>query len=331
MKLLILGGTIFLGRHIVEAALARGHEITLFNRGQHNVDLFPQVEKLHGDRTSDLSALAGRQWDAVIDTCGYAPRHVRASAEFLAEQVEHYTFISSISVYPDFTQAGIDENAPVGALADPTVEEITGETYGPLKALCEQAAEAALPGLVLNIRPGLIVGPHDPTDRFTYWPQRVARAGEILAPGDPQQFVQFIDVRDLAAWTVAIIEQRKTGIYNATGPTHPLTMQNFLEACQNVTQDNVLFTWVSDEFLLAQEVGPFAEMPLWVPASEAGLEQVNCAKAIGDGLTFRALPETIIDTLAWHNQRVSDVGLRAGLAPEREAALLTAWHQSLQK
>ncbi|MCX6047150.1 MAG: SDR family oxidoreductase [Chloroflexi bacterium] len=331
MKLLILGGTIFLGRHIVEAALARDHEITLFNRGQHNADLFPQVEKIHGDRTSDLSPLAGRRWDAVIDTCGYVPRHVRASTEFLAGQVDHYTFISSISVYPDFTQPNIDEDAPVGTLADPTVEEITGETYGPLKALCEQAAEEAMPGQVLNIRPGLIVGPFDPSDRFTYWPQRVKRAGEILAPGDPQQFVQFVDARDLASWIVAMVEKRKTGIYNATGPAQPLAMQDFLAACQHVTQDNVMFTWVAEEFLLAQEVGPFVEMPLWVPASEAGLDQVNCAKAIGDGLTFRAIEETIDDTLAWQTTRPADVALRAGLAPERESALLAAWHQSLQK
>ncbi|MEZ4639106.1 MAG: hypothetical protein R2856_29775 [Caldilineaceae bacterium] len=168
MNLLILGGTVFLGRHLVEAALARGHEITLFNRGQHNPDLFPGVEKLRGDRDNDLAALAGRRWDAVIDTCGYIPRAVRQSAQLLADAVDHYTFVSSLSVYADFSKPGIDESAPVGRIDDPTVEQVTGETYGPLKALCEEAAEAAMPGRVFNVRPGLIVGPNDPTDRFTY-------------------------------------------------------------------------------------------------------------------------------------------------------------------
>ena len=185
MNLLILGGTVFLGRHLVEAALARGHAVTLFNRGQHNPDLFPEVERLRGDRDGDLQALEGRRWDAVVDTCGYVPRVVRASAEMLAPNVDHYTFISSISVYADTSKPGIDEQAPVGTLDDPTTEEVTGESYGPLKALCEQAAEAAMPGRVLNIRPGLIVGPHDPTDRFTYWVRRVAEGGEVLAPGNP--------------------------------------------------------------------------------------------------------------------------------------------------
>ena len=327
MKLLMLGGTIFLGRQIVEAALARHHEITLFNRGQHNVDLFPQVEKLHGDRTQDLSALAGRRWDAVIDPSGYIPRHVRTAAQALADQVEHYTFISSISVYPDFSQPGLDETAPIGKLADESVEEVTGETYGPLKALCEQAAERALPGRVFNLRPGLIVGPFDPSDRFTYWPQRVARGGEILAPGDPQQTIQFVDVRDLAAWTVQMVEARKTGIYNATGPAQPLSMAEFLNSCQTVIQSDATFTWVAEEFLLAQEVGPFVEMPLWVPASEAGLDQVHCAKAIEAGLAFRPVAETIRDTLAWHASRPLDIPLRAGLTPERERSLLNAWHQ----
>src|SRR5262245_38592594 len=194
MKLLILGGTVFLGRYLVETALAHGHEVTLFNRGQHNPDLYPDVEKLHGDRDGGLDILRGRRWDAVIDTCGYVPRVVRASAELLAGAVDHYTFISSISAYPSFKAIGNDERPPVGTLADPTVEEVTGESYGPLKALCEQAVEQALPGRTLNIRPGLIVGPYDPSDRFTYWPHRVAQGGEVLAPGRPERHVQVVDV-----------------------------------------------------------------------------------------------------------------------------------------
>jgi len=332
MKLLILGGTIFVGRHLVEAALARGHEVTIFNRGQHNADLFDTgpyaaVEKLRGDRDNQLDALRGRQWDAVIDTCGYIPRVVRLSAELLADQVANYLFISSISAYADFSQPGIDESSPVGRLADPTTETVTGESYGPLKVLCEEAAEAAMPGRVLTIRPGLIVGPDDPTDRFTYWPVRVARGGALLAPGNPQQQVQVIDVRDLAAWIIQMAERGESGIYNATGPASPLTMQTLLQECQAITGSDAQIEWVSEAFLLAEEVGAFVELPLWVPAAEAGIEQVNCQKALEAGLTFRPLTDTIRDTLAWHHQRPADYSLRAGLSAEREAALLAKWQQ----
>ena len=233
MNLLILGGTIFLGRYLVEAALARGHQVTLFNRGQHNSELYPDVEKLRGDRDGGLDVLRGRRWDAVVDTSGYVPRVVRASAELLADAVEHYTFISSISVYPHFRSVGLDESAPVGTLDDPTVEEITGESYGPLKALCEQAVEQALPGRTLVIRPGLIVGPHDYSDRFTYWVRRVAQGGELLAPAHPDWHTQIIDVRDLAEWTLRMVERRQTGVYNATGPEYDLTFGQLLETCRS--------------------------------------------------------------------------------------------------
>lgn len=216
MKILVLGGTRFLGRHIVEAALAGGHDITLFNRGQNNPDLFPEVEKLRGNRDGDLSALQGRQWDAVIDTCGFVPRIVQASAALLADSVRHYTFISSISVYADFSKPAMNENAPVGTMQDESIEEITAETYGPLKALCERTAEKAMPGRVLHIRPGYIVGPFDPTDRFTYWPRRVATGGEMLAPGRPDSQIQFVDVRDLANWIIRMVETNRTGVFNAT-------------------------------------------------------------------------------------------------------------------
>jgi 2'-hydroxyisoflavone reductase len=329
MKLLILGGTVFLGRHLVEAATARGHSLTLFNRGQHNPELFPQVEKLRGDRDGDLSALQGRRWDAVIDTCGYLPRAVRASAELLADAVDHYTFISSISVYADFHTLAMNESAPVGTLADETVEEVTGETYGPLKALCEQAAERALPGRVLNIRPGLIVGPHDPTDRFTYWPVRVARGGEVLAPGRPHVPVQVIDGRDLAEWTVRMVEARQVGVYNATGPDYELTMERLLEQCKAVTDADARFVWVDEQFLLDNEVKPWMELPLWVAGDGnlAHLLRIDCRKAFATGLTFRPLAETIRDTLAWEATRPSEAEQerRAGMKPEREAELLRAW------
>lgn len=327
MKLLILGGTVFLGRALTESALARGHTVTLFNRGQHNADLFPELDKLRGDRNGDLDALKGRQWDAVIDTCGYVPREVRASAELLADAVGHYTFISTISVYSDFSQPGMDESGPLGTLEDETTEEVTGETYGPLKALCERAAEAALPGRTLNIRPGLIVGPHDPSDRFTYWPRRIAQGGDVLAPAPPDQLVQIVDARDLAEWNIRLVEAGQTGIFNATGPDVPLTMQALLETCQAVTSSDARLVWMDEAFLLEQGAVPWMEIPLWVPASEgAGFSEVNCQKAIASGLTFRPLAETIRDTLAWDATRPQEVKLRAGLAPEKEANLLQAWH-----
>src|SRR5436305_843135 len=264
MRLLIIGGTVFLGRHLVEAALQRGHEVTLFNRGQHNPELFPEVEKLRGDRDGELSALKGRTWDAVIDTCGYFPRVVRQSAGLLADSVGHYTFISSISVFPEDVPPGTTENAPLLSMDDETVEEITGETYGPLKVLCERAVEEELPGRTLIIRPGLIVGPNDPTDRFTYWPVRVARGGRTLAPGRPERLIQFIDVRDLAEWNIRMVEDRKTGIFNANGPNYDLSMGSLLESCKDVSGSDAEFVWVSEDFLTENGVGEWMDMPLWV-------------------------------------------------------------------
>lgn len=329
MKLLIIGGTRFVGRALVDSALARGHEVTLFNRGQSNPGLYPQVETIMGDRAGDLSALSGRQWDAVIDTCGYVPRIVRHMAKTLSGNVGHYTFISTISVYNDFMQAGIDETYPVGTLEDETVEEVTGETYGPLKALCERAVEEEFPGRVLNIRPGLIVGPYDGSDRFNYWPYRVSRGGEVLAPGNPNAPVQIIDVRDLGDWTLDMAERQATGVYNATGPEQPLTICRVLESCREVTNSDATFTWVSDEFLVEQGVGAYVEMPLWVPEGEdtVGFDRVDVSKAVAAGLSFRPLEITIADTLAWLETRPADHNWRAGLRPEREAELLRLWHE----
>jgi 2'-hydroxyisoflavone reductase len=318
MKLLIIGGTHFLGRHLVETALERGHEVTLFNRGQSYPHLFPHVEQLHGNRDGDLAILQNRRWDVVIDTCGYVPRLVRASAEALAHAVERYIFISSISVYADFSKAGIDENSPVATLQDQSTETITEQTYGALKALCEQAAESAMPGRVLIIRPGLIVGPHDPTDRFTYWPYRVAQGGQMLASGEPGDPTQFIDVRDLAAWILHMAERRKTGIYNATGPDYPLPFGKFLEECKTVTGSDAQFIWVSDKFLTDRDI----DLPLWVPDSYAGMRAVNCSKAIADGFVFRPLAETVRDTLGWKG---TGGELKVGLKPEQEKRLLQEW------
>ena len=346
MKLLILGGTRFVGRHLVRAALAREHEITLFNRGQHPSAASTKVETIYGDRHSDLAKLQGRRWDAVIDTCGYLPRTVRASAEILSHSVETYVFISSLSVYADFSVDGIDETAPVAKLTSEQLEEANaidssqasavtyGKMYGGLKALCEQAAEEVLPNRVLIIRPGLIVGPHDYTDRFTFWVQRVARneAGEVLAPGRPDRYVQFIDVRDLAEWIVRMIERGGTGAYNANGLPNNLTMAKVLEECKMVRDSDASFTWVSEEFLMQEKVVPWSEMPLWMPEEGAphlkGFMFINCDKAVGAGLSFRALNDTIKDTLAWFAADRANEELKAGIDADKEQRLLRKWHEA---
>jgi 2'-hydroxyisoflavone reductase len=329
MHLLILGGTVFLGRHLVAAALARGHRVTLFNRGQHNADLFPEAEKLRGDRkqVDSLSVLRGRTFDAVIDTCGYVPRIVRESAEFLADSVENYCFTSSISAYKDFKTINQDESAAVGTLEDPTVEEVTGETYGPLKALCEATVENRLPGRTLNIRPGLIVGPNDPTDRFTYWPHRIAQGGAVLAPGNPNTPIQIIDVRDLAEWNIRLLEQGKTGLYNATGPDYPLTFGTLLETCQIESPNGTELTWIEEPFLESENVQPWSELPLWIPESSdmPGFSRINITKSIQEGLTFRPLSETIHDTLAWDQTRSQKDAWKSTLTPDKERELLAKW------
>lgn len=324
MDILILGGTRFLGRHIVEAGIASGHRLTLFNRGMTNAELFPELEKLRGDRAEDVSALAGRQWDAVIDICGYIPRVVGATAHLLSGAVQQYVFISSISVYAELSQPGADESAPVGVLADSTTEEITDETYGPLKALCEQVVEEAFPGRALIIRPGYIVGSHDMSDRFTYWPHRVSLGGEVLAPGDPALPVQFIDVRDLSEWIIRMVESRSNGVYNATGPAYTLAMGRLLAECKLLANSDAHFTWVSEDFLNSHEI----ELPIWVPSSMAAMAAVDCRRASAAGLIYRPLSETIRATLAWDATRPGDYQFRAGLSAEQEASLLREWHNS---
>ena len=327
MNLLVLGGTAFLGRHLVEIALERGHNLTLFNRGRTNPGLFPQVETIQGDRKISLAPLAEREWDVVIDTSGYHPRDVRAAAEFLAPNVGRYVFISTISVYSDFTTPNPDENAPVGRLDDPDSAEVSNETYGPLKTHCEDVVQELYGTRALIIRPGLIVGPNDPTDRFTYWPVRAQRGGEILAPEDPNVPVQYIDVRDLAAWTLDAAEVSLAGIFNATGPATRQTIGQLLDTSRQLSGRESSLTWVSPEFIAANEIIPFLELPLWVPSDMAGLLTVDCSRAIAAGLTFRPTHETVQATLDWHATRPADTQLKAGLTPEREAELLTKWHQ----
>lgn len=329
-KLLILGGSGFLGPHIVERASARGHVMTLFNRGKTNPHLFPQLEKLRGDRRGDLSALERRSFDAVIDTSGYVPSEVASAAAALGPGLGQYLFVSTISVYASLAKPGMDEDAPLATLDDPATDTVTNETYGALKALSEKAAHEALPGRTTVIRPGLIVGPGDPTDRFTYWPARCARGGEVLAPGTPDDPTQFIDARDLAAFVVHCIEQRTIGTYNADAQPGSLTMGRVIDACREATGGESTATWVAAEFLAAQGVAPWSDMPIWMSArgSEAGFGSVSVARAHAAGLSYRPLAATVADTLAWFRTWPAErqQKLRAGLTPEREAAVLAAWH-----
>lgn len=338
MNILILGGTKFLGRHLVNAALARGHRLTLFHRGNtlantpsHDQDaaLWAEVEHIHGNRDGGLAALAGRTWDAAIDTCGYVPRVVRQSALALAEAVQHYTFISSISVYADTSQPGTREDAPVQQLSDTNTEVIDGNTYGGLKALCEREVLTALPERALVLRPGLIVGPFDPSDRFTYWVRRVAQGGgtasPVLAPGRPARVVQFIDVRDLAEWNIRMVEARQAGVLNVTGLAQPVPFGEVLAACQHASASDAVLRWVDEATLAAHQVQPWSDLPLWLPESDpayAGFMHIDCSAALAHGLTFRALEDTVSATLAWDRARPQDVPLRAGLVRGREGEVL---------
>ncbi|MCM3877097.1 MAG: epimerase [Thermoanaerobaculia bacterium] len=331
--LLILGGTRFLGPEIVEAAKAGGWTITLFNRGKTNPGLFPDLEKLQGDRNGDLKSLAGRSFDAVVDTSGYFPRQVRDSAALLGKSAKQYVFVSSISVYADLGKPGVDETAPVAVLKDPAVEKVTEETYGGLKAACEAAAETAMPGRVTNVRPGLIVGPNDGTDRFTYWPVRVAKGGEVLAPNRPEDPVQFIDVRDLALWIVKTIDTKTFGVFNATSA--PIRVGDMLDACKAAGGSDARFTWVDAAFLKAQKVEEWSDLPVWTSpeGTDAGGGLVKNARAVAKGLTFRPIRATAKDTLDWWRTlpRERTARLKSGLSEEREKAVLAAWHEAQAK
>lgn len=328
--ILMLGGTGFLGPQTVEAAVRRGHKVTLFNRGKTRPGLFPDLETLHGDRDKDeLKALEGRKWDAVVDTSANVPRWVKKAAAVLGANIGHYLYVSSISAYADLSKPGTDESAPLASIDDPTSEKIDGRSYGALKALSEKAAETSMPGKVAVVRPGLIVGPDDPTDRFTYWPVRVAAGGEVLAPGSPDEPIQLIDVRDLGEFLVRLIEDRTTGVFNAVGPETPLTIGRTLEACKQAAKSRATFTWVDAGFLREQGVRPWIDMPAWVPSDgeSAGLERINNARAIKAGLSFRPIAETAGATLDWFRTLPDDrrATMRAGLSRDREAKVLAAW------
>jgi 2'-hydroxyisoflavone reductase len=326
VRILVLGGTRFLGRHFAGLARERGHELTLFNRGQTNPGLHAGVERITGDRDGGLGALAGRTWDAVVDPAGYFPRIVGDSARALAGATGRYLFVSSISVYAEPIARGADETAPVARIADPSVESITGESYGALKALCEEAVCDTFGPRATVVRPGLIVGPHDTTDRFPYWPRRLARGGEVLAPGEHSAPTQFIDVRDLAEFMLRLLERDIAGTFNATGPASPLTLGACLERIAQAVGAPARLTWVSEEFLREQNVEPWLQLPLWLHAADQAMDTMSIAAALAQGLRFRPLEDSARDTLAWERTLVADTRPASpALTPEREAQVLAAW------
>lgn len=319
MNLLIVGGTMFLGRYLVEEARRRGHLVTMFNRGKSHPDLFPDVPRVIGDRRveRDLDQLRGMEWDAVIDTSAYFPRDVELLLERIAPTTGHYTFISSVSVYRPSGRDGADEESPVIELTgEMSRSEITGENYGALKGAAEARAAELMPGSVLVIRPGLIVGPHDPTDRFTWWAWMMERGGRAVpAPGRPEEPVQYIDVRDLAVWTLQMVENRKTGTFNATGPTEPMTMKSFLEtARRTLAPEGTTLRWYSEKELEEAGVAPWTEMPLWIPSDANSMSRSSIERAVDEGLTTRPLEETLRDTIDWFRttDRYESGELRAG-------------------
>ena len=319
MRILVLGGTVFLGRHVVDAALERGHELTLFNRGQTRPDLFPDVEKLHGDRDGDLAALQGRDFDAVVDTSGYVPRIVGETLDALGA-VGHYTFVSSISVYADLSTPPT-ESSPLRELQEPTEE--WREAYGELKVLCENVVRERYPNAFIP-RPGLIVGPWDPTGRFTYWPTRLAGGGRVLVPLPTDAAAQVMDVRDLGSWIVRAAEEGTGGTYNAVD--RPTTREALIETCRRVAAADVELVWVDPDFLNEHDVGEWMELPLWLyDAEHRGMLAVDPSPAFEAGLTTRPLEETVRDTLEWVRSGEAPIEPAAGLDREKEQAVLDAW------
>jgi 2'-hydroxyisoflavone reductase len=334
LKILMLGGTGFLGPHTVSYALERGHEVTLFNRGKTNNDLFPELETIIGNRDpkvdAGLSGLDGRQWDAVIDTSGYVPRIVGASASLLSENVGQYLFVSTICQYDNWAEGGMHgtEERAAATLEDPATEDVSTH-YCALKGYCEQAAEKAMAGRVTQIRPGLIVGPRDRSDRFTYWPVRADRGGEILAPGKPSDYTQYIDVRDLAEFMVHALEKKHTGAFNLVAPHRPFG--DLVESCVRVADNGAQLTWVDAEFLAEHDVQPWRDVFMWADADGPGAGALtwSAEKALAAGLSIRPLDETVRDTLEWFKSLAPErqAKLRVGMSAEKEAEVLAAWHK----
>lgn len=331
LRILILGGTGFIGPHQVQYALDRGHKVTLFNRGKTNADLFPTVERLVGDRNAPdgYAALAGRTWDVVIDNPAQLPRWVREAGAALRDRTQAYVFVSTLSVFAERREIGMKEDGPLHPPGDPEATTV-GNQYGPLKVRCEMEARAAFGDRALIVRPGLIVGPGDLTDRFSYWPVRIERGGEVLAPGTPDDPVAFIDARDMSEFMIRLCEQRAHGTYNCVGPRPGLTIAGMLHGIQAVTHSDARYTWVDADFLLERKLRPYADLPVWMPprGASAGWARMDCSKAIAAGLTFRTLADTAQATLEYYHRQPADrqAALRSGLAPEKEAEVLAAWH-----
>jgi 2'-hydroxyisoflavone reductase len=320
MNLLVIGGTVFLGRHIVRAAIDAGFKVTTFNRGTYQLAEQANIEQIRGDRVCDLHLLKGRHWDAVIDTCGMEAAVVETAVEFFAESSAKYVFVSSISAYSDFKQLNMTEKAPARILPPEQAQD-----YGSAKAECERIVSARFQKNALLIRPGLIVGPYDPTDRFTYWPLRISKGGKILAPGREDRRIQFIDVRDLSEWIIRLIAGNITGLFNATGPGFIYSMRQFLVDCLEVCRVENNLTWMSDEKLSQSDVKPWSELPLWIPESDKefrGFMEIDCAKAQNKGLSYRSPRQTIEDTIHWFLGESEGTELKAGLSAERERELL---------
>ena len=341
MKILVLGGTGLIGPPLVEHAVARGHEVTLFNRGKTNTHLFQNLEKLRGDRNDDLSALeaeveAGRLWDAVIDNTASIPRWVTESAGLLADAADFYLYTSSISAYADSSTPNADETAAVGRISPEdeakvlTTQDITGENYGPLKARCEEEARKAFPDRNCVVRPGLIVGPGDYSDRFTYWPVRIHEGGEVMAPGNPNDPVQFIDCRDLGEWYIRLVESGTTGDFNGVGPRSPMSIAGLLHGIRATVDNDISFTWIDADFLEEHEVQAWMHMTVWVPpvGEYAGFSSSNIDRALAAGLTFRPLADTAMATVEYWRSLPEDrrANPKAGCPPELEAEVLEAWH-----
>ena len=327
MHILVLGGTQFVGRHMVEKALKRGHTLTLFNRG-NQAGLF-DVEERIGDRQGDLASLASGQWDAVIDVSGYVPRHVRLSAELLKNRCGIYCFISTVSVYEallaPWQDRAITEDATLLELAEPT-EDVKGDTYGALKVLCEKVVTEVFPNSHLILRPGVVVGPYDHTDRFSYWVHRVAGGGEMLTPGKEDTPIQYVDARDLASWTLACLEAKTTGIYNTVVPPETYSMKDLFEATEKVTNSSPSYTWVDEPFLTQQGVGP-PELPMWPPEAYKNFVQVSSDAAVTNGFKVRSLKDTVKATYDYLQSLDEAYELKAGLKPEREKELLSLWQK----
>ncbi|MGX5200564.1 NAD-dependent epimerase/dehydratase family protein [Aliikangiella sp. IMCC44632] len=333
LNILILGGTGFLGPHVVSCALKAGHQVTLFNRGKTNPNLFTQLKTIIGDRnTSDIEKLSGYKWDAVIDTSAYFPRSVNMAMQVLKPNIKQYLLVSTISVYADWSQPGLNEDSALATISDPTLEDITNSTYGALKALCEAAAQKHMPGKVCTIRPGLIVGPRDKTDRFTYWPVRVKQGGEFIAPGTGDDFIQFIDVRDLAEWMLLCLEKNINGTYNAQTQAQDIRMKDLINSCMSELNPKAQPVYIPAEFLAKHQVTPWQEMPVWFPPTGdfAGAGAISTQRAHAKGLTHRPIGQTVKDCYAWFSQlpKQRQSKLRAGISLVKEKRVLSAWKKS---